>query len=163
KTINMHAAVDAQTNPAKRFITQPWAIAMKHKSDEAYVVSAASNILVKLKVDPNTGAPAVQSDPTDPTRVLEIPTGKHPPGIVINSTDQTAYVMNYITRDVSVVDLSGSVEKVTNTLKSANVPAPGTPEDRVHAGKELYFTSVGEFDPATPGGAAITGRMSNNG
>src|SRR4030095_10312316 len=55
KTINMHAAVDAQTNPAKRFITQPWAIALKHKVDEAYVISAASNILVKLKVDPNTG------------------------------------------------------------------------------------------------------------
>jgi uncharacterized protein (TIGR03437 family) len=163
RTINMHAAVDTQTNPAKRFITQPWAIAMKHKSDEAYVVSAASNILVKLKVDPNTGAPVVQSDPTDPTRVLEIPTGKNPRGIVINSTDQTAYVMNYITRDVSVVDLSGNVEKVTTTLKSANVPTAGTPEDKAHAGKELYFTSVGDFDPATPGGAAITGRMSNNG
>jgi hypothetical protein len=76
KTINMHAAVNVQTNPAKRFITHPWAIALKHKSDEAYVISAASNIMVKLKVDPNTGAPSVQSDPTDTTRVLEIPTGK---------------------------------------------------------------------------------------
>ena len=65
KTINMHAAVNAQTNPAKRFITQPWAMAVKHKADEGYVVSAASNILVKLKIDPNTGAPSVQSDPTD--------------------------------------------------------------------------------------------------
>ena len=33
----------------------------------------------------------------------------------------------------------------------------------MHAGKELYYTSVGEFDPATAGGPAITGRMSNNG
>ena len=115
KTINMHAAVDAQTNPAKRFITQPWAMAFKHKADEAYVVSAASNILVKLKIDPNTGAPTVQTDPGDPTRVLEIPTGKNPRGIVINSTDQTAYVMNYVSRDVTVVDLTGTVEKVTTT------------------------------------------------
>jgi len=163
KTINMHAAVGAQSNPAKRFITQPWAIAMKHKADEAYVVSAASNVLVKLKVDPNSGAPAVQSDPTDTTRVLEIPTGKNPRGVVITSTDQTAYVMNYVSRDVSVVDLTGNVERVTSTLKSANLPVPGSAEDRVHVGKELYFTSIGEFDPATSGGAAITGRMSNSG
>jgi uncharacterized protein (TIGR03437 family) len=163
KTINMHAAANVQTNPAKRFITQPWAIAFKHKAAEAYVVSAASNILVKVKVDPNTGAPAVQSDPTDTTRVLEIPTGKNPRGIVISSTDQTGYVMNYVSRDVTVVDLTGSVEKVTTTLKSANLPTAGTAEDKVHVGKELYYTSVGEFDAATPGGAAITGRMSNNG
>ena len=163
RTINMHAAVDAQTNTAKRFITQPWAMAVNHRTDEAFVASAASNILVKLKMDLNTGAPAVQSDPNDPTRVLEIPTGKNPRGIVITSQDQTAYVMNYISRDVTAVDLTGSAERVTATLKSTNLPTTGTPEDKVHVGKELYYASVGEFDAATAGGAPITGRMSNNG
>jgi uncharacterized protein (TIGR03437 family) len=163
KTINMHSAVNAQTNATKRFITQPWAIAFKHQADEGYVISAASNIVVKLKIDPNTGAATVQNDPTDATRVLEIPTGKNPRGIAINSSDTTAYVMNYVSRDVSVVDLTGSVEKVTATLKASNLPAVGTPEDKIHVGKELYYTSVGEFDPATSGGAAITGRMSANG
>jgi len=163
KTINMHSAVNAQTNPSKRFLTQPWAMAFKHKADEGYVLSAASNVVVKVKVDPNTGAPAVQSDPTDTTRVLQIPTGKNPRGIVVNSADQTAYVMNYVSRDVSVIDLSGVVEKVTSTLKSSNLPSVGSAEDRAHVGKELYFTSIGEFDPAAAGGAAITGRMSNNG
>ena len=70
KTINMHSAVAAQTATPKRFITQPWAIALKHKADEGYVVSAASNIVVKLKIDPATGAAVVQNDPTDTTRVL---------------------------------------------------------------------------------------------
>ena len=163
KTINMHSAVDAQTGTPKRFITQPWAIATKHKADEAYVVSAASNIVVKVKIDPSTGAATVQSDPSDATRVLEIPTGKNPRGIVVNSSDQTAYVMNYVSRDVSVIDLAGSVEKVTATLRSATLPTVGTTEDKIHAGKELYYTSIGEFDPATPFGTAITGRMSNNG
>lgn len=162
KTINMHAAVGAQTNPAKLFLTQPWAIALKHKTDEGYVLSSASNVAGKVKFDAS-GAPAVQSDPVDATRVLEIPTGKNPRGIVINSTDQTAYIMNYVSRDVTVIDLSGTAEKVTGTLRSATLPAPGTPEDKAHAGKELYYTSVGEFDPATAGGAAITGRMSNAG
>lgn len=163
RTINMHSAVDAQTGTPKRFITQPWAIALKHKADEGYVVSAASNVVVKLKIDPNTGAATVQNDPTDATRVLEIPTGKNPRGIVIDTSDQTAYVMNYVSRDISVIDLRGSVEKVTATLKAANLPGPGTPEDKIHVGKELYYTSIGEFDPATAGGAPVTGRMSNNG
>ena len=163
KTINMHRAIPAQpATIARRFITNPWAIAFKHSADEAYVVSAASNIAVKLKVD-TTGAATVQTDPTDTGRVIEIPTGSNPRGIVINSTDKTAYIMNYVSRDVTVVDLSGTVEKVTATLQSAALPAAGSQADKIQAGKELYFTSIGTFDPATPGGAPITGRMSNNG
>lgn len=163
RTINMHAAVGQQSNPAKRFITQPWAMALKHSADEAYVVSAASNIMVKLKIDPVTGAPAVQSDPTDATRVLQIPTGKNPRGIVVNSTDKIAYVMNYVSRDVTAIDLSGPVEKVVATMQSASLPIAGTPEEIVQIGKELYNTSIGEFDPPAPGQPAITGRMSNAG
>jgi uncharacterized protein (TIGR03437 family) len=163
KTINMHQAVGKQTNPAKRFITVPWAMAFKHQADEAFVISAASNIVVKLKVDPATGAATVQNDPTDSTRVLEIPTGKNPRGIVITSNDKTVYVMNYVSRDVTAIDLTGSVEKVIATLQSETVPAVGTPADKIHAGKELYFTSIGEFDPPSSGKPAITGRMSNNG
>jgi uncharacterized protein (TIGR03437 family) len=163
RTINMHSAVGAQTGTPRRFITVPWAIALKNRADEGYVVSAASNIVVKVRIDPATGAATVQNVPTDATRVLQIPTGKNPRGIVINSTDQTAYVMNYVSRDVTIIDLSGSVERVTATLRSASVPTANTAEDRIHIGKELYHTSVGEFDPAAPGGAPITGRMSASG
>src|SRR4029077_16377511 len=130
---NMHAAVNAQTNATKLFVTQPWAIAFKHKADEGYVISAASNIAVKVKLDA-TGAPTVQSDPTDAAKVLEIATGKNPRGIVVNSTDQTAYVMNYVSRDVTVIDLSGAAEKVTATLRSAALPAAGTPEGKAQVG-----------------------------
>lgn len=157
KTINMHSAVAAQTGTPKRFLTVPWAIALKHKADEGYVISAASNVMVKVKLDPATGAPAVQNIPTDATRVLQIPTGKNPRGVIVNSADTTAFVMNYVSRDVTVVDLSGAVERVTATLQSASLPATGTQEDKIHAGKELYHTSVGDFD------GGITGRMSNNG
>ena len=94
--------------------------------------------------------------------MLQIPTGKNPRGIIVNSTDTTAYVMNYVSRDVTVIDLSGRCEAVAATMRSANLPAAGTPEDRIHIGKELYHTSVGEFDPRRRR-RAITGRMSNNG
>ena len=160
KTINMHLAVKNQTNAAKLFITQPWAMAFAHASDEGYVVSAASNIVVKIFVDA-TGTPEVLSDPLDPTRVLQIPVGKNPRGIVVNANDTRAYVMNQVSRDVSVIDLTGTKETVMATVRSASLPTLGTLEDKVHVGRELYNTSVGVFDPA--GGQAIRGRMSRNG
>jgi YVTN family beta-propeller protein len=162
-TLNMHTAVAGQTGLPKLFITQPWAMAFKHGADQGYVVSAASNIVVKVAVNPATGAPVVLSDPTDATRVLQIPVGRNPRGIVVNWNDTRAYVMNYISRDVSVIDLTGVREQVIATLPSASLPTPGTPEDLVQIGKELYNTSVGVFDPATPGGQPITGRMSASG
>ena len=163
RTINMHSAVARQTGLPKRFVTQPWAMAFKTLADEGYVVSTASNVVVKVKIDPATGAATVQNIPTDPTRVLQLPTGRQPRGIVVSSTDKWAYVMNYISRDVTVIDLSGPVERVTETLVSTAMPAAGSEEDRIHIGKELYHTSIGNFDPPAAGQPAISGRMSNNG
>jgi len=142
QTINMHQAVAKQTNLAKRFITQPWAF--KHQADEGYVVSAASNIVVKVKINPSTGAPTVQTDPTDSTRVLEIPTGKNPRGIVVNPPDTTAYVMNYVSRDVTVINLTGTVETVTTTLQSSNLQRQARRTIRCKLGKN-YTTRPSAF------------------
>ena len=161
RTINMHTAVRDQTSVPKLFNTQPWAMAVKHNADEAYVVSAASNVVIKLKLDP-AGPPTVLRNPLDNGRTHQIPVGKNPRGIVINAQDRRAYVMNYVSRDVSVIDLAGN-EFVSATLRSAALPDPGSPEDVIQVGKELYFTSVGVFDPVTASGQTITGRMSNNG
>jgi len=163
KTINMHLAVKNQSNPQKLFITQPWAIAFKHNANEGYVVSAASNIVVKVGLGAVDGAPTVQLDPTDSSRVLQVKVGKNPRGIVVNSTDTRAYVMNYVSRDVSVINLTGAREQVIATVASAPLPAPGTLADRIHVGKELYNTSIGVFDPPASGEPEIVGRMSNNG
>jgi YVTN family beta-propeller protein len=161
QTINMHTAVRDQTNPAKRFLTIPWAMAFKHALDQGFVVSAASNVVVKLNVNPANGAATVQVDPSDPTRVLEIPTQSNPRGIVINATDTRAYVMNYVSRSVTVINLTTSPESVVANLPSAALPTLGTLDDMVHIGKELYNTSIGVFDDVA--GLAVVGRMSNNG
>jgi hypothetical protein len=161
--LNMHTAVRDQTNPNKTFITTPWAIAFKHTADEGFVLSAASNFMIKLAVDSSTGSPAVQSDPSDTTRVLEIPMGKNPRGIVINGYDTRAYIMNYVSRDITVVDLTTSPEQVLGTIQSASLPDPGSMEDIIQVGKELYNTSIGVFDPPPGGTDPIVGRMSNIG
>lgn len=162
-TLNMHTAVQAQLSPDRTFITVPWAMAFKHTANNGYVVSAASDLVVKLAVNPTTGAAAVQSDPVDPTRVLQIATGKNPRGIVINSIDTRAYIMNYVSRDVTVIDLTGPREAVMEEMRSAALPTPGTLADTIQIGKELYNSSLGEFDPATPAGPPITRRMSQDG
>ena len=162
-TVNLHKAVALQpAGIAKRFVTVPWAMAFKHSTNEGYVVSAASNIVVKVLVDGTTGLPTVQKDSADPNRVLQIPTGKNPRGIVVNSTDTRAYVMNLISRDITVMDVSAA-ESVLGTMTSASLPAAGSQADKILVGKELYNTSVGVFDPAPGTATPIVGRMSANG
>lgn len=163
QTLNMHTAVRDQTVAPKLFITQPWSMAFKHDSSQGYVISAASNHVVKVNINPSTGAATVQNDPSNPARVLQIKVGKNPRGIVVNSSDTRAYVMNFISRDVSVIDLTTSPERVMTTLRSAPLPSPGTQADSIHIGNELYNTSIGQFDPAPGTTTPIVGRMSNNG
>jgi YVTN family beta-propeller protein len=162
-TLNLNQAVAAQASPSRLFPTQPWAMAFRNASDLGYVVSAASNVVLKLAVDPLGGGATVLADPLDPTRVFEIPVGKNPRGIVVNWNDSRAYVMNYVSRDVTVLDLTGTREQVMATLPSETLPTPGTAADLVHAGRELYNTSIGVFDPATSGGPSISGRLSTSG
>ncbi|MBI4908750.1 MAG: beta-propeller fold lactonase family protein [Acidobacteria bacterium] len=161
QTINMHVAVRDQAATPKLFITQPWAVAVKNNANEAYVVSMASDIVVKATLDA-TGKPSVVNIPgATPTRVLQIATGRNPRGIVINNTDTRAYVMNYISRDVTVIDVTN--DSVVGTIESAPLPTPGSFEDQILAGKDLYHASVGEFDGPGPLSPKIRGRMSNNG
>ncbi len=161
RTINMHLAVHDQTVTPKRFPTQPWAIALKRGSEEGYVLSAATDIAVKVRTNSSTGAMSVVTNDNDGKRVVSIATGKNPRGIVINSTDSRAYIMNYISRDVSVLDLTLATEEVMATMRSAALPEEGSQEEVIHIGKELYNSSVGEFDG--PNDTKIRGRMSNNG
>ena len=156
-TINIHEAVKAQTATPKLFFANPWALDFKHKSNEGYVVSAGSNVIAKLKLA-DDGKPTVVSAPDgDKTRVLEVPVGKNPRGIVVNNADTRAYVMNFISRDVSIIDLSASPEKEMARVAVAALPAKGTDNFVTLVGNELFNTSVGEFDEG------VKGRMSNNG
>jgi YVTN family beta-propeller protein len=143
--INLHRAVaDQPDGTIKLFLAVPWAIDFKDNEDVGYVISAASNAVVKVAVDPTTGAMTVQTNPQTKA-VQTINAGRNPRGIVLNNTDTRAYVMNYISRDVTVIDVTRFPEQVIATMRSSPLPAAGTQEELVQAGKELYNTSVGEF------------------
>jgi hypothetical protein len=155
-TFNLHRAVaDQAEGTLKRFLAVPWAIAFKTNENVGYVVSAASNVVVKITVDPTTGAISVPLNPQTNT-VMQTNVGRNPRGIVINNTDTRAYVMNYVSRDVTVIDLTRFPEQVIGTLRSTALPAAGSAEELALAGEELYNTSIGEF-------ANAAGNMSSEG
>jgi cytochrome c peroxidase len=157
-TINLHAAVKAQTFTPKLFLANPWAIAFKHGSNDGYVASAASDVLVKITLDDN-GVPSVVTNPADgdTTRVALIDVGKNPRGVVVNNADTRAYVMNYISKDVSVIDLTASPEAEIARIQSADLPAAGSDGEKFLLGNELFNSSRGEFDEG------VAERMSNEG
>jgi len=157
-TINLHEAVKNQTFTPKLFVANPWAIAFKHASNDGYVASAASDVLVKITIDDN-GIPGVVTVPAegDTTRVALIDVGKNPRGVVVNNADTRAYVMNYISKDVSVIDLTASPETEIARIQSADLPAAGSDGEKFLLGNELFNSSRGEFDEG------VAERMSNEG
>jgi len=157
-TINLHEAVKNQTFTPKLFVANPWAIAFKHGSNDGYVASAASDVLVKVTIDDN-GVPNVVTTPAegDTTQVALIDVGKNPRGVVVNNADTRAYVMNYISKDVSVIDLTASPEAEIARIQSADLPAAGSDGEKFLLGNQLFNSSRGEFDEG------VAERMSNEG
>jgi YVTN family beta-propeller protein len=181
-SLNMNDGVNFEPAGVKLFNTNPFALAFKRKSREGFVAVGATNRLLRLEVDAR-GVPTInpplnaqdsgniirielknplelsQSDPQD------LIGGQNPRGLALNSKDTRAYVMDFVSRDVAVVDISGSNPARYATLariQSADLPAAGTLDATVQRGKQLFNTSIG------PVGAAANsmrpaGRMSDTG
>src|SRR5207247_2456495 len=105
---NLHqGAADPEPGKRKLFFANPWAIAFTTPigAGNAYVVSAASDLLVKLNVaengilsftgDSNTTRYIDLNEPTNPP-TSGLNAGKNPQGIVINSAGTFAYVANFV-------------------------------------------------------------------
>ncbi len=156
QTLNMNVGVGAEPVGTRLFNTNPLAIAFKHGSNEGFVTLAATNRLLRVEVDAN-GKPTANApnflrielkDPTEITQPDPNDTigSKNPRGVVINSTDTRAYVMNLISRDVTVVDISGTDPtkyKALARIVSTALPAPGSIEEIVRRGHQLFNTAIG--------------------
>lgn len=154
KSINMHLGARLPEAGKKRiFFSNPWAIAFTTESGvgNAYALSSGSDLLVKLNVDAN-GVLAFTNG-VSTTRYIDLndsqnastsgaKAGKNPLGIVIHNNK--AYVMNYISRNVSVVDLS--TDSVTQVLQTSSLPFAGTQDEQLQVGKEIFFSSRGVFN-----------------
>jgi len=169
---NLHlGARDPEPGKRREFFANPWAVAFTTQSGagNAYVASAASDLLVKLNVD-HSGNLAFTSD-SDTTRYIDLndPTnpltsglnaGKNPQGIAINSTGTVAYVANFVSRNVSVVNLAS--DTVIATMQSSDLPTAGSAGETNLVGAEMFFSSRGNFD-TIPGTNSLRDRLSSEG
>jgi len=168
KTVNLNDGVPNEVaGETKLFNTNPFAIAFKHTGTEGFVAIAATNRLLRVSLDgngipsinapaapltPGTPSPIIRiqlrdaNDPTDVVDVQDVAGGKNPRGVVINSTDTRAYVMDFLSRDVAAVDISAADPTQYKTLKrmpSAALPAAGQIDAIVLRGKYLFNSAIG--------------------
>lgn len=154
KSINLHLGARVpEAGKERLFFANPWAIAFTTQSGDgnAYAVSAGSDLLVKLNVDGNgdlsfTGGVSTTTyinlnDPNEPATSGRN-AGKNPLGIVIR--EDKAFTMNYISRNVSVVDLN--TDSVERAIRTTALPLPGSDDEQLLVGKEIFFSSRGIFD-----------------
>ena len=174
ETFNMNKGVQFEAVGKKLFITNPAAMAFKHGAAfEGFALSRATDRLVRVALDANS-KPTINApvDANDPGNIVRIEIGvdsaiqrnSGPEGVVINAGDTRAYVMNLVSRDVSVVDISGadpSQYKELARIQSASLPTD--PFDvQVHRGKELFNTSIGPAG-SNENALAPAGRLSDFG
>ena len=163
KFLNLHiGAQNPEPGKTKLFFANPWAIAFTNQvgTGNAYVVSAGSDLLVKLTVDAD-GKLAFTGGATT-TRYIDLNgtdaansganAGKNPLGIVIRSN--RAYTMNNVSRNMSVVNLE--TDAVVQVVKLTNLPKPGSTDEVSLVGKEMFFSSRGVFD--RPAGTTVSTR-----
>jgi YVTN family beta-propeller protein len=164
QTINMNRGVNFEAAATQLFFAVPWAIAFEHRREVGYAVIAGSNVVVKVDLDadgtPTLHAPAAAADPG---AIVRVPVGQNPRGIAINRRDDRAYVMNYVSRDVSVIDLTATPPAVIATVPAADLPAAGTEDARIQIGKAVFNSSTGVNLPQLGPGGVIGKRLSANG
>lgn len=170
--INLHLGGRVpEAGKQELYFANPDAIAFTTQDGDgyAYVASGGSDILVKLRVsgkgalaftvDDNTTRYIDLNDP-DVAATSGANAGKNPIGIVINSAGSVAYVLNFVSRNVSVVNLN--VDRVVKVIPTENLPAPGSEAEMMLVGAELFFSSRGNFvNPA--GSGASRNRLSEKG
>jgi YVTN family beta-propeller protein len=154
------------------FFANPWGIAFTSQSGEgtAYAIAAGSDLLVKVNVAADgtlsfTGGPMTTryidlNDPANPA-TSGANAGKNPQGIVINDAGTTAYVANFVSRNVSVVNLT--TDNVSKVIKTTDLPAPGSKQEVVLVGAEIFFSSRGHFDRPTGTTISVDERLAQVG
>jgi YVTN family beta-propeller protein len=181
-TLNMNVGVNFEPVGKKLFNTNPFAVAFKRSSGEGFVTLAATNRLLRVTLN-DDGAPTINPplnagdagniiriELKDPAEIGladddDVVGGKNPRGVVLNSADTRAYVMDFLSRDVAVVDVSGNDPTQYRTLariQSADLPVPGSNAATVQRGKYLFNTAIGPAG-TQPNSVRPSGRMSDTG
>lgn len=171
--INLHlGARDPEIGKPELYFANPWGIAFTTQEGEgsAYVVSAGSDIVVKLNVnkdgvlsftqDEDTTKYIDLNDPDNPS-TSGFNAGKNPIGIVVDESGKKAYVLNAVSQNLSVLDLV--TDTVAKVVKTDDHPKPGSREEVLKVGAEMFFTSRGNFERLPGANGSNRNRLSEKG
>ncbi len=109
-------------------INYPIAVAINAKATRAYIVLAGTNAVMGVNLE----------QPSQPKLIGFWATGINPRGIVLNQAGTTAYVMNNLSRDISVLDLEDEVARAE--IKRIKV-VPESLSPSILRGKILFFNA----------------------
>lgn len=159
--------------PKHRFATMPWGIAFYHNSFKALGVASAVDYVAVLDFNDNGKATISPAGPGKINRILTgtkrdpnpdnsiFTDGKAPRGVVINKADTRAYTFNYVSRDITVLDL------VNNRPITTIATTQSKGDSVIQYGKELFNTAMGPIDSSNKKADGsvnpIEGRMSDFG
>jgi YVTN family beta-propeller protein len=194
KTVNLNDGVNFEVaGETKLFNTNPFALEFKHLAApaEGFVAIAATNRLLRVSLDaqglPTINAPTAPllagaaspiiriqlraldpptDDPTDVEDPQDLFGGKNPRGLLINSIDTRAYVMDFLSRDVAVVNIEGNDPtkyKTVIRMSSAALPGAGSQDEIVQRGKYLFNTAIGPVGAQLITSKRPAGLMSDTG
>jgi YVTN family beta-propeller protein len=172
-SLNLHlGARNPEAGKKRLFFANAWAIGFTTQAGagNAYVVSAGSDLLVKLRVNANDVVSFTVD--ADTTRYIDLNdpanpatsganAGKNPVGIAILANGRRAYVANHVSGNVSVVNLL--TDTVIKVVQTANLAPPGSLAERIAVGAEMFFSTRGHFN-RPPGTTVSTDeRLSSEG
>ena len=171
--INLHlGGRDPESGKQELYFANPRGIAFTSRKGDgnAYAISAGSDLLVKLNVsgdgalnftvDDDTTRYIDLNDPDNPATSGDN-AGKNPVGIVINDASTMAYILNYISRNISVVDLT--TDAVVKTVRTDSLPEPGSRQEVLQVGAEMFFSSRGNFVRPEGARGSSRNRLSDKG
>jgi YVTN family beta-propeller protein len=181
-TLNMNVGVGFEPPGKRLFNTNPFALAFKRGKPEGFVTIGATDRLLRVTLDadgrPSINPPAnaqdagniVRIELKDPNEIVQPDPddkigGKNPRGLVLDSKDTRAYVMNFTSRDIAVVDISGpdpARYKTIARIPSAALPAEGSVAAIAQRGKQLFNSGIGP-EGAADNSKRPSGRVSDFG
>ena len=155
--LNLNQGINLSTTPApKLFMSNPVAVTWRPNGADAWIAVQHADLITRVTVD-GSGIPTINAPlAAGPSSIVRVDLqavsgtqilGKAPQGIAINSTGTRAYVFNFISRSVSVIDISNATAPaIVGTALASALPNPISSAGATHLGAELFFSGRGPQD-----------------